>query len=109
LDCKDGKWYLSGRKYGLPVDINPTKELELDRDNFLKQVNAKLVDDTDITLSGKPGKEFSGVSADFTFRKQGVCCWPTSLSNCCGGATSTLDASRVTKFLQSFEFTKKAQ
>jgi len=61
--------YLAGNT-DYPVDINPTKELELDRDNFLKQVNAKLVDDTDITLSGKPGKEFSGVSADFTFRSR---------------------------------------
>ena len=42
------------------VDVDPKTELDLDRDNFLKALNAKFTRESDITLTGHQGRDFEG-------------------------------------------------
>jgi len=55
---QDGAYLVGATDY--PVDVDPKKELDLDRDNFLKAVNAKLTSESDIKVGGYPGREFAG-------------------------------------------------
>jgi len=89
-----------------PIDIETKRELELDRDNFLKAVNAKLIDDSDISLNCSPGKEFTGASDTYTFRSRVYVVGRRVYQIVAGEPTSTIDSARVKKFLESFEFVK---
>jgi hypothetical protein len=90
-----------------PIDVDPKTELDLDRDNFLKEVNAKLVDESPITLSGTTGKEFTGVSDAYTFKSRVYLIGRRVYQIIAGEQTASVDANRVAKFLGSFELAKK--
>ena len=51
-----------------PIEIDVARELEADRDNFLKEIDAKLVSESDITQNGFSGKEFTGTNSTYTFK-----------------------------------------
>ena len=86
------------------VELDPKSELDADRDNFLKAVNAKLVDESDISLSGVKGREFTGISENYTFKCRFFYINKRTYSIMGAEPTKELDVSRVKKFLESFEF-----
>jgi len=49
------------------IDVDPKGELDLDRDNFLKAVDAKLTSESDVTFSGHQGRDFMGSSETYDF------------------------------------------
>jgi hypothetical protein len=87
-----------------PVDVETKKELELDRDNFLKAVNAKLVDDSEITLGGRAGLEFTGVSDTYTFKSRVFYKNKRVTQIVAGERTDKFDVSLARKALDSFAF-----
>lgn len=99
-----GIYILSTALY--PIDLSPKAELEGDRDNFLKAVNAKLVDESDITLNGIPGKEFTGVSDKYTFKSRVYYVNRRAYQFAAAEPTEHFDVGRVKKFLDSFTFAR---
>lgn len=87
-----------------PVDLVPKTELDLDRDNFLKAVNAKLLNDSDITLKGIPGKEFTGASDTYTFKSRVFYANRRAYQVVAAEPTDHFDPARIKKFLESFTF-----
>ena len=86
-----------------PVDIEEQRELDLDRDNFLKQVQAKLVTESETTLRNHRGREFIGASTTYTFRSRVFVIGPRRVYQIVvGQPTANLDASAIDKFLSSF-------
>jgi len=89
-----------------PIDVDTQRELELDRDNFLKAVNARLIDDSDITLSGHPGKEFTGASDTYTYKSRVYLVGRRVYQIVAAEPSAAIDSTRVKKFLESFELVK---
>jgi hypothetical protein len=101
--------YLAGAT-DYPVDLDVHQELALDRDNFLKAVNAKLVSESDITLRGYPGKEFTGVSDDTTYKSRIVVVGRRhAYQVVIGESTASFSIDRAGKFLLSFDIPQKAK
>ncbi len=46
--------------YAASIKLNPEAELLANRDNFLKGLNAKLIESKKVTLDGRTGLEFTG-------------------------------------------------
>jgi hypothetical protein len=90
-----------------PVEINISRELELDRDNFLKAIDAKLVSESDISQNGYSGKEFTGVGADYTFKCRVFADHRRAYLVCAAEPTASFTASRVDRFLKAFVITAK--
>jgi hypothetical protein len=86
-----------------PVDLNEQRELDLDRDNFLKEVQAKLITESETTLRNHRGREFIGASTTYTFRSRVFMVGPRRVYQIVvGQPTANLDASAIDKFLSSF-------
>jgi len=63
--------YLAGwGDYAASIKLDPEAELVANRDNFLKGVNATLVDSKKITLEGRAGLEFTGESSQASFKSR---------------------------------------
>ena len=90
-----------------PVDITVDRELDLDRDNFLKAVGGKLVSETPVTLNGFSGKEFTGATADYTFKSRVYADRRHAYQIAARELTNTLDLKRVDNFLKSFDLNVK--
>jgi hypothetical protein len=84
-----------------PVDIDAQRELELDRDNFLKEVNAKLISESETTVSGHRGKEFTGASDSFTFRSRVFVIRRRVYQVAVGEPTNFVNAKATEKFISS--------
>jgi hypothetical protein len=94
-----------------PVDVNTQKELDADRDNFLKAVDAKLVSESDFIFAsngtGYPSKEFTGVSTDgaYTYKSRIFVVSSRRVYQIVAREeTATLNIERVNNFLLSFIF-----
>jgi len=92
-----------------PVDVDVQGELDKSRDNFLKAVEAKLVSESDFTLKGYRGKEFTGVSSDNTFKVREVVVGRRNYTNAMRDATAGFNIERANKFLLSFDLTQDAK
>ena len=63
--------YLAGwGDYAASIKLDPERELIANRDNFLKGVNAKLIDSKKTTLEGRAGLEFTGESDQASFKSR---------------------------------------
>jgi hypothetical protein len=89
-----------------PIALDAKTELDLDRDNFLKALNAKLVDESEITVGGVSGRQFTGVSEKYTFKSRMFYINKRTYSVVAAEPTSSIDAGRVKAFLDSFTFGK---
>lgn len=56
--------------YTATVHLNPEAELDANRDNFLKALNASLISTKKIELDGRAGLEFTGENAESTLQSQ---------------------------------------
>jgi hypothetical protein len=107
LDTPQGLYLVGTTDY--PVDINPQRELDLDRDNFLKAVDAKLVSESDFTLKGYPGKEFTGTSAAYTFKSRVLVVGRRAYQYAAREPSASLNLDRVNGFLLSFDLTQPSK
>ncbi|HKE59136.1 MAG TPA: hypothetical protein VKB46_20650 [Pyrinomonadaceae bacterium] len=101
--AKDGEAiYLLGIT-DYPIDLNEQQEMDLDRDNFLKEVQAKLITESETTLRNHRGREFIGANTTYTFRSRVFVVGRRRVYQIVvGQPTANLDASTIDKFLASF-------
>ncbi len=92
-----------------PVDIDVQEELDRSRDNFLKEVSAKLMSESDFTLKGYHGKEFTGVSDSHTFKSRLLVVGRRDYMNVVRMPTASLSMERANRFLLSFDLTQNAK
>lgn len=100
-----GAIYLAGIT-DYPVDVDPKKELVLDRINFLKAVNATFDKESEITLSGHPGLEFTGSSENYDFFSRVYMDGNRRVYQVVAGYPKGGDHNLSGKFLDSFEILK---
>ncbi len=86
--------------------MDQKKELELDRDNFLKAVSAKLDKDSEITVSGYPGLEFWGSSEGYVFHSRIAMDGKRRVYQVVAGIPKSGDQSLGDKCVNSFEILK---
>jgi hypothetical protein len=101
-------FYLAGVT-DYPADIDVQKELDLSRDNFIKAVEAKLVSESDFTLKGYRGKEFTGVSSSDTFKVRELVVGRRNYLEAVRDNTASFNIERANKFLLSFDLTQDAK
>jgi len=56
--------------YAARIKLNPEAELNANRDNFLKGLNATLIESRKITFEGRAGLEFTGENERASFRSR---------------------------------------
>ena len=99
--------YLAGYgDYSPSIKLNVGKELIANRDNFLKSLDAKLIDSKEVSMDGHTGLEFTGESNQALFRSR-VYLFGNRLHQI-GVAVfkGEDDAANVDRFFGSFSFTK---
>jgi hypothetical protein len=108
-DVSTGFYLLGYSDY--PVDIDVQTELEKSRDNFLKAVGAKLVSESDYTLKGYPGREFTGVALDneYTYKSRLLVVGRRDYQTVVREETPSFSVERANRFLQSFDLTQNAK
>jgi hypothetical protein len=108
-DTEQGFFLLGISDY--PVDIDVQLELNRSRDNFLKAVDAKLVSESDYTLKGYPGKEFTGVSASngCTYKSRLLVVGRRDYQTVVREETPSFSVERANRFLLSFDLTQNAK
>jgi hypothetical protein len=94
--------YLAGATM-YPMDLDVEHELDLDRDNFLKAVDATLVSESRVSSNGFAGREFTGVSATYTFKSRVFADRRHAYQVAAGEPTKAFDMNRVDRFLQSYQ------
>jgi hypothetical protein len=92
--------------YDSNLKLDAQGELTADRDNFIKGVNAKVVSETQITLDGNPGIEFTAENNEATFKSRVYVVGQRAYILIAFAPKGTNDADNVNKFLSSFELKK---
>ena len=92
--------------YAPKIKLNVIAELVANRDNFLKALDAKLIDNKEITMDGHTGLEFTGESDQALFKSR-VYLFGNRVHQI-GVAVfkGKDDAANVDRFFGSFSFTK---
>jgi len=92
-----------------PVQVGLERELDLDRDNFLKAVDATLVSESKITQNGYAGREFTATNKQYadTFKSRIFTDGWRSYQIVAREPSSSFDGKRVDAFLQSFQIAAK--
>ncbi len=99
--------YMAGYgDYAARIRLDPAGELAANRDNFLKGLEAKLIDTKNISLDGHQGIEFTGESRIARFSSRVYI-----IGNRVYQLTTAIDidkddAANVNRFFASFTFTK---
>jgi hypothetical protein len=108
-DTAQGFFLLGYSDY--PVDIDVQLELDRSRDNFLKAVDAKLVSESDYTLKGYPGREFTGVSTSngCTYKSRLLVVGRHDYQTVVRDETPSFSVDRANRFLLSFDLTQNAK
>ena len=93
-------------EYAPNIKLNVSGELAANRDNFLKALNAKLIDSKEISMDGHTGLEFTGESDQASFKSR-VFLFGNRIHQI-GVAVfkGKEEAANVDRFFGSFSFTK---
>ena len=101
-----GIYMASYGDYAPRINLDPDGELAANRDNFLKGLNARLIETRNITLNGYKGLEFTGEN-DTTFFKSRVYINGNRVYQFMTAVdTGKDDSANVNRFFASFAFTK---
>ena len=99
--------YLAGYgDYAPSIRLDAAAELAANRDNFLKGVNATLVDSKSIALDGRAGLEFTGESDQAFFRSRVYLFGNRVHQISVAVFKGRDDTENVNRFFASFAFTK---
>ncbi len=99
--------YLAGYgDYAPSIRLDTAAELAANRDNFLKGVNATLVDSKSITLDGRAGLEFTGESNQASFKSRVYLFGNRVYQIGVAVFKGKDDAENANRFFASFAFTK---
>jgi hypothetical protein len=101
-----GAFVVRWLEYDPNVKLDAQGELAADRDNFVKGVNARVVSESQITLDGNPGIEFTAENTDATFKSRVYVVGQRAYILVAFAPKGTDDAGAVNKFLSSFEMKK---
>jgi hypothetical protein len=98
--------YLAGYgDYAPSIRLDVDSELSVNRDKFIKGVNATLSDSRKITLDGHPGLEFTAESDQASFKSR-IYLWGNRVHQI---AVATIngkdDSANLNRFFASFAFT----
>lgn len=95
------------------VDYDPKfifdtqKELDANRDNFVKTVNGTLSNSTRVTYKDNPGIEFEGTSPNFSFKSRVYVVGRRPYMLIVLFAAGTESSPTINKFISSFELAPK--
>jgi len=93
--------------YAASVRIDPQKELEANRDNFNKGLNATLVNSSPYNIDGRLGLEFTSTTSKANLKSRVFIIGNRVIQLATLTAKSITDQRDVEKFLDSFAFTTK--
>ena len=100
--------YLVGfGEYAPSVRLDPQKELEANRDNFNKGLNATLVNSSQYNLDGRLGLEFTSTTAKANLRSRVFIIGNRVIQLATLTPKSSSDQRDIEKFLDSFAFITK--
>lgn len=88
------------------IKIDPTKELAVNRDGFVRAIEGTLIESREISLEGRPGLEFTAESSRFFARCRFFFSGNRLYMLAAGGAKPQNDPASLNRFLTSFAFTK---
>ena len=89
--------------YDPSFNFNRNAELEANRDNFVKGINATLVDTRSLNLDGYPALEFSAETADRTFKSRVYMVGRRPYQIVIGTPKDEPDAASTSRFFNSFK------
>jgi hypothetical protein len=89
--------------YDPSFNFNRNAELEANRDNFVKGINATLVDTRSLNLGGFPALEFSAETADRTFKSRVYMVGRRPYQIVIGTPKDEPDAVSMNRFFNSFK------
>jgi hypothetical protein len=89
--------------YDPSFNFNRNAELEANRDNFVKGINATLVDTRSLNLGGFPALEFSAETADRTFKSRVYMVGRRPYQIVIGTPKDEPDAVSTNRFFNSFK------
>jgi hypothetical protein len=99
----DGASFFAAGVTDYPVDIEPHRELILDREKFLTAVNGKLVSESLMTFAGHPASEFTGTSETHRYESRVIVVGTRrAYQIVVRQALGSLDDQKAARFLQSF-------
>jgi len=89
--------------YDPKFNFNPTQELDLNRENFIKGVNATLVNSQRITIDGYQGIEFTAESPNRVFKSRVLMVGRRPYQLVTGTTKGLDDSVNVKRFFDSFK------
>lgn len=97
--------YLAGYgEYAPSIKLSADAELTLNRDKFLKGLNANLLASKQITLDGRPGLEFTGESEQASFKSRVYLSGNRVYQVAVAVLSGKTDYENVDRFFASFAF-----
>ena len=93
--------------YGPSVKLDPQKELEANRDNFNKGLNATLQTSTQYNIDGRMGLEFTSETTNATLKSRVFIVGNRVIQLATLVSKNSNEKLNVDKFLDSFAFTTK--
>lgn len=89
--------------YDPNFNFNPTRELDMNRENFIKGVNATLINNRNVTLDGYQAIEFTAETADTVFKSRVYMVGRRPYQLVVGTAKGLDDSSNANRFFESFK------
>lgn len=93
--------------YAASVRLDPQKELEANRDNFNKGLNAHLIQSQNMTMDGRQGLEFTSETAQVNLKSRVFLIGNRVFQLATLVYKGSDETTNVDKFLDSFAFTTK--
>jgi hypothetical protein len=89
--------------YDPEFNFNRQSEMEANRDNFVKGINAKLVSTRSLTIDGYPALEFSAETGDRVFKSRVYMVGRRPYQIVIGSPKDLDDAANLNRFFNSFK------
>jgi hypothetical protein len=105
-DTANGIYMAGYGDYAPRIHLDPVGELVANRDNFLKGLNARLIESKNISLDGHAGLEFTGESSDNFFKSRVYLIGNRVYQIAVAIDSSKDDSANINRFFNSFAFTK---
>jgi hypothetical protein len=106
VDTANGIYMAGYGDYAPRIHLDPVGELAANRDNFLKGLNAELIESKNISLDGHAGLEFTGKSSDNFFKSRVYLIGNRVYQIAVAIDSSKDDTANINRFFTSFAFTK---
>jgi hypothetical protein len=100
-----GVYIIGYGDYAARIKLDPPRELDANRESFLKGLNARLIASKKVTLDGHDGLEFTGESSQFFLKSRVYLIGNRVYQLSVAIETGKDDTDNVNRFFASFAFT----